>query len=136
MFVEMSCMCPTRWGMPKPMTVLETVMSQPLGKLLEGVHADVFEKAPSTVGLRELQRDMSAVLSTLQKNREYRVLTNRGAPAFLLIPLDPTAWASLLAVPPRDIDYQIDDAHKREGDGTILPDTRTVVASVRGHSPK
>lgn len=113
------------------MSSMDDVRYQPLVRLLQGVHADVFRKPPAKVGLRDLQRDMSSVLSTLRKNREYRVLTNRGAPAFLLIPLDPSAWASLLAVPQRDMDYQIDDAHKREAAGESLPDTGAVVASVR-----
>jgi len=103
----------------------------PLGQLLEGgVHPDVFAKTPHTVGMRDLQHDMSSILHTVQGSREYRVLTHRGAPAFLLIPLDRAASTSLLAAAPPQTEYEVEKAHRREDQDDSLPDTTAVLASL------
>lgn len=80
-----------------PVSQLLDVLKTPLGALLGGVHPDVFGKKPRLVATRELARDMTYVLSGLQKDKQYAVLTNRGAPSFLLVPIDPESWTSLLA---------------------------------------
>ena len=114
------------------LNVLDEVVSTPLGRLLEGVHPDVFEKPPRTVGLRDLQRGMSTILQKLRIDREYRVLTSRGAPTFLLIPIDPNAWTSLLAAAPPEMEFELDKARKQEQSGDALPDTDAVLEEVRG----
>lgn len=107
--------------------------SKPLARLLEGVKSDVFGKRPRTIGLRDFQRDMSSILQKLRINQEYRILTNRGAPTFLIIPIDPDAWTSLLAAAAPETEYQLEMAHKREESGEDLPDTDAVLEQVELH---
>jgi hypothetical protein len=115
------------------MRTLEEVADKPLARLLGGVHNEVFSKAPQTVGLRDLQRDMSSILQKLRVNRDYRVLTNRGAPAFLLIPIDPEAWTSLLVAAAPEHDFEMEKARKQQEADGDLPDTDAVLAAVEEH---
>jgi antitoxin (DNA-binding transcriptional repressor) of toxin-antitoxin stability system len=131
---QLSNKCRTYLSKEFSVTDLSELRDQPLGRLLQGVSADVFTKAPATIGLRDLQRDMSSLLQKMLSNHEYRVLTNRGAPSFLLIPLDPTAWTTLLAAAPPQTAYEVEKAHKREQGGEVLPDTDTVLARMRESS--
>ncbi|MCW3030600.1 MAG: hypothetical protein JWM66_733 [Solirubrobacterales bacterium] len=103
---------------------------KPLMRLLDGVNPEVFGKDPQTIGLRDLQRDMSGVLKKLQATSEYRVLTNRGAPSFLLVPLDRNAWTSLLAAAPPQTEHEVQNARYAEATGERLPHTEDVVASL------
>jgi antitoxin (DNA-binding transcriptional repressor) of toxin-antitoxin stability system len=105
--------------------------NKPLGRLLAGVNAQVYDKVPRVLGLRDLQRDMSAQLKKLRKNGEYRVLTNRGVPSFLLIPIDPNAWSSLLAAAPPETEFEMEMIHKSEQTGHTLPDLNTALEPVR-----
>ncbi len=66
----------------------------------------------------------------MQVNREYRVITNRGAPSFLLIPIDPAAWTSLLAAAPPETEYEMEKARIYQASGNELPDTDTVLNSL------
>jgi hypothetical protein len=94
--------------------------STPLGRLLGGVNARVFGKQPRVLGLRTLHRDMSTVLGKLRDDSEYRVLTNRGVPSFLLIPIDPNAWSSLLAAAAPDSQW-MEERAARDEDNTSYP---------------
>lgn len=78
------------------MKSLSRLADTPLGQLLGGVSERVFEKAPQTLGMRELSREMAMTLAKLRSDESYTVLTMRGAPSFLIIPIDPQAWSSLL----------------------------------------
>lgn len=115
------------------MGFLEQVADKPLGRLLAGVHRDVFSKSPRTVGLRDLQRDMSTLLGKARTDNEYLVLTNRGAPSFLLIPIDPTAWTSLLAAAPPETEFELEKARRQERSGEELPDTDAVIEGLDDH---
>lgn len=112
------------------MAELSEVAYEPLGRLLGGVCREVFSRRPQTLKLRDLQRDMSAQLGKLRVNKEYRVLTNRGAPSFLLIPIDPEAWTSLLAVAPPETEQELELAWKQQLEGKELPDTDAVLRDV------
>ena len=79
------------------MNSLSRLANTPLAQLLGGVSAQVFEKMPQTIGMRDLARGMATTLAKLRSEESYTVLTMRGAPSFLLIPIDPQAWSSLLA---------------------------------------
>jgi antitoxin (DNA-binding transcriptional repressor) of toxin-antitoxin stability system len=86
---------------------LTDMLNTPLGVLLGGVTPEVFSKKPRQVSTRELSRSMPEVLGSLRNDRQYVVLTNRGAPSFLIVPIDPQSWTSLLvATAP-----QLEDAH-------------------------
>jgi antitoxin (DNA-binding transcriptional repressor) of toxin-antitoxin stability system len=113
---------------------LQAVANEPLAKLLGGVNPSTFRKRPRTVGLRELQRDMARTLNKSRENNEYVVLTNRGAPSFLLIPLDRQAWTSLLAVAPPEALYEQELAEKEESEGHSLPSTDEVLSRVAHRS--
>ncbi len=76
---------------------------RPLTRLLRGVSRSVYAKPPITVGARMLQRDMATVLRKLRGEDQYAVLTMRGVPAFLLVPVDPNARSSLLAATAPDL---------------------------------
>jgi hypothetical protein len=115
------------------MSLLADVVAKPLGRLLEAVDLEVFSKRPRTAGLRDLQRDMSTLLQKLRVNREYLVLTNRGAPSFLLIPIDPQAWTSLLVAAAPDTDFEMDKARKQQEAGAELPDTDAVLSALEKH---
>ncbi len=78
------------------MSQLSEMVTTPLGALLGGVRFQVFTKKPRLVPSRELARSMTEVLGSLQKEEQYAVLTNRGAPSFLIVPIDPESWTSLL----------------------------------------
>jgi prevent-host-death family protein len=115
------------------MNIFDQIAHEPLGKLLGGVNREVFRQRPRTVGLRDLQRDMSATLSKARAENEYIVLTNRGAPSFLLIPIDPYAWTSLLASAAPETDFEVEKARKWEKEGATLPDTAAILGSVDDH---
>lgn len=115
------------------MVAPETITTTPLGRLLSGVNREVFRRRPKTLGIRELQRAMSTILQELRRNDEYVVLTNRGAPSFLLIPIDPTFWASLLVAAAPESDYELEKAHRSEAQGNELPDTDSVIGALRAH---
>lgn len=78
------------------MNSLSRLTNTPLAQLLGGVSARVFEKMPQTIGMRDLSRGMATMLGKLRSDETYAVLTMRGAPSFLLVPIDPQAWSSLL----------------------------------------
>lgn len=109
------------------MRSLAEIANKPLGRLLQAVNTDVFSRPPQTVGLRDLQRGMADILNKMRVNGEYRVLTSRGAPTFLLIPLDATLWPSLLAAAPPEIDFEREKARAQERKGEPLPDLDTVL---------
>ena len=115
------------------MNSLVDLENKPLGRLLGGVNASVFAKRPHAVGLRDLQRDMSAVLGKLRSDNEYRVLTNRGVPCFLLIPIDPNAWSSLLAAAPPETEYEKEITEKSGENAHTLPDLDAVLEPVYDH---
>ncbi len=78
------------------MSQLEGVLGTPLAVLLGGVSPKVFSKPPREVSSRELARSMSETLGQLREGEEYAVLTNRGVPTFLILPIDPGSWMKLL----------------------------------------
>jgi antitoxin (DNA-binding transcriptional repressor) of toxin-antitoxin stability system len=125
----MSGECQTDGG--ELMDSLTDVENKPLGRLLGGVNASVFAKRPHAIGLRELQRDMSSVLGKLRTKNEYRVLTNRGVPSFLLIPIDPGAWSSLLAAAPPETEFEREIAADSERTGRDLPNLDTVLEPIQ-----
>ncbi|MCW3030603.1 MAG: hypothetical protein JWM66_736 [Solirubrobacterales bacterium] len=104
----------------------------PLGRLLHAVSPAVADQYPIAVSLRELHRDMSGILKKLQIAGEYRVLTNRGAPWFLLIPIDETSWTSLLMAAPPQTSLAVASAlYEERASGVGLPDTDAVVGDLR-----
>jgi len=107
--------------------------TKPLTRLLQGVSGHVFAKPPATVGARTLQRDMAAVLRKLRDDDQYAVLTMRGVPAFLLVPVDQNAWSSLLAATAPDLTYEANAVAKAEAAGQGLRSADEVLAAPGGH---
>jgi hypothetical protein len=73
-----------------------SIGQSPLVRLLQGVHASVFDKEPRSIATRQLARNMSEELTKLSEQNEWAVLTNRGVPRFLLVPIDAGSWMQLL----------------------------------------
>ncbi|MDQ6944937.1 MAG: hypothetical protein M3256_01410 [Actinomycetota bacterium] len=97
------------------MNSLSRLADTPLVQLLGGVSAHVFQKMPRTIGMRDLSRDMATTLAKLRTDESYTVLTMRGAPSFLLIPIDPQAWSSLLVATAPDAASARDEANDPTG---------------------
>lgn len=87
------------------MAELETMLSTPLGHLLRGINSRVFSKMPHQVSTRELARSMSDQLGYLRKNEQYAIVTNRGMPAFLVLPIDPKLWMNLLVAAKPGVEF-------------------------------
>jgi hypothetical protein len=68
----------------------------PLGHLLNHVNDEVFTQMPSTWSIREFVQDYAKLLTRLAEDQRYVILTHRGVPRFLLIPLDLDEFTSLI----------------------------------------
>jgi hypothetical protein len=88
------------------MSQVEEVFQSPLGQLLQGVRKTVFAKMPRQVSTRYLARSMPEVLGKLAQEEQYAVVTNRGVPRFLLVPIDQHSWMSLLASSAPEFDHE------------------------------
>jgi len=114
---------PQRGTMTNP---LGRLLNTPLAQLLRGVSPDVFDKTPTTVSMRDLSRDMASTLAKLRNEESYTVVTMRGAPSFLVIPIDPQAWSSLLVATAPDV--------RGTDDPTTLPSAQEVIENVSEHA--
>ncbi len=75
---------------------LAALVTTPLGQLLGGIHESVFRKLPEEISTRDLARSMGEKFRKLRENGDYAVVTNRGIPSFLIIPIPEKSWMGLL----------------------------------------
>ena len=92
-----------------------------MSKLYQFLQAiSLSDEMPRRVGIRRLSREMPTVFAELQKKRVAAVVTYRGYPQFLLVPLDPDQMPALAWSANPEL-YEDDMRH---ADDTLLDDLR------------
>lgn len=92
-----------------------------LEQLLQGVDEQAATELPRRVSTRDLSRNTADVLARLHREPRSAVITYRGVPSFLLVPIDRGKLSSLLLSISPQLDADIADAHEalERGEGTL-----------------
>lgn len=81
----------SQWGEPfmlKPASQAEGTADSPVARLLQGVMQKVASKLPWRISTRDLSRHTTKFLGQLQDEQRAGLITYRGIPSFLVVPID------------------------------------------------
>lgn len=109
--------------------------SQAIFKLVKAAMTKLKPGLPRTVTTRTLTRQTSTVLSMLSNERQSAVITHRGLPTFVLIPIELDVLPRLfLAAGPDLFDETVRRANSALEEGeAVVPPSRSLATSDNDH---